>query len=92
MYHRSAQTPESINKFQIYFEGGGACVGLNEVAFGTCFNSCKERSLGSQGSSNNYPEFSSFNSGYLSTDPNVNPLAWDWNTIYVKYCDGMALG
>ena len=24
----------------------------------------------------------------MSTDPNINPLSYNWNTIYVKYCDG----
>ena len=24
----------------------------------------------------------------MSTSPAVNPLSYNWNTIYVKYCDG----
>mmetsp|Transcript_20847 Transcript_20847/g.18385 ORF Transcript_20847/g.18385 Transcript_20847/m.18385 type:complete len:111 (-) Transcript_20847:160-492(-) len=24
----------------------------------------------------------------MSTDSSINPLSYDWNTIYVKYCDG----
>lgn len=85
MYFRSGS---ASNKFHIFFEGGGACVGLNTELSPKCFDSCSERSKGGQGSSNSYPISSNYDDEYMSTDPTINPLSYDWNTIYVKYCDG----
>jgi len=28
------------------------------------------------------------NSGYFSMDPKLNPLMFNWNVVYFKYCDG----
>lgn len=48
---------------------------------------CYERSQTQLGSSLLYP--STINpDGLLSTDPNVNPRYYDYNVIYLKYCDG----
>ena len=33
-----------------------------------------------------YLHYSDIN--YLSNEAVINPLSWDWNTIYVRYCDG----
>ena len=26
--------------------------------------------------------------GYFSSDPAVNPLMYNWNKVYMRYCDG----
>ena len=42
------------------------------------------------GSSQDYPDIltsSEFNY-YLSDYPIINPLMYNWNTVYVRYCDG----
>lgn len=85
MYFRAGS---ASNKFQIFFEGGAACVGLNTALSPKCFDSCLERSKGSLGSSNSYPLTADYDFGSMSTDPSINPLSYDWNTIFVKYCDG----
>ena len=34
-----------------------------------------------------FPTYSYFSYGYLDTNPINNPLSYNWNTIYVRYCD-----
>jgi len=40
------------------------------------------------GSSKNYPSTSDLGDGYFSQDPTVNPMMYNWNVAYMKYCDG----
>ena len=39
------------------------------------------------GSSKSWPSSIALG-GFLSDDPKVNPDFYNWNTVYVKYCDG----
>eukprot|EP01084_Bolivina_argentea_P014319 26747_1 len=71
-----------------FFEGGGACVGAEVAADPPCFDSCEHRAGTDLGSSNSYPSRSNYDNGYMSTSKSVNPLTYDWNTVYIKYCDG----
>jgi hypothetical protein len=75
----------SSKKFIIYFEGGGWC--YSDTVNGT-IASCYARSKGDLGSSKNYNETISDFWGILSGNPDKNPKFWDWNRIFVKYCDG----
>eukprot|EP01084_Bolivina_argentea_P285134 488898_1 len=51
-------------------------------------DTCEHRATTSLGSSSTYAPTSNFDSGYMSTEQTVNPLSYNWNTVYVKYCDG----
>jgi hypothetical protein len=31
-----------------------------------------------------------FDNGYMSTSQSTNPLAYNWNTVYLRYCDGFS--
>ncbi len=62
----------------MHMEGGGWC--YNEDA-------CLERSKTDLGSSKNWPSMT-YLSGFLSDDPQLNPLFYNWNMIFLKYCDG----
>jgi len=86
MYYR-AGTGDGAHKFHVFFEGGGWCGGV-DIQQSACQDSCVHRSQGNLGSSKAYPQASNFDNGYMSTDQNTNPLSYNWNTIYVKYCDG----
>lgn len=77
-YHRSG-TGSGANKWYIHQEGGGWCESLD---------SCLTRSKTHLGSSSTYTSTMSQSSGYFSTDPTVNPLMYNWNSVFFRYCDG----
>ena len=62
----------------VHLEGGGWCA--NET-------DCYDRSMTLLGSSKSWPSSIALG-GFLSDDPKVNPDFYNWNTVYVKYCDG----
>ena len=62
----------------IHQEGGGWC--YNE-------DLCLERSKTSLGSSTFWGPTASFN-GFLSDEAMYNPQFYNWNVVYLKYCDG----
>ena len=94
-YYRPGSN-ESAHKFHIYFQGGGWCSGIDDTT-GTyrCWQTCYKRATSqdpdqtSRGSSSMDPTYLVYpKNNYLSDDPTVNPLSWDWNTVFVRYCDG----
>jgi hypothetical protein len=87
-YYRAAQSASATNKWHVFFEGGGGCVGGSVSLDPPCFDSCEDRAGTSLGSSNSYPTHSNYDNGYMSTSASINPLSYDWNTVYIKYCDG----
>ncbi|KAJ1417801.1 Pectinacetylesterase-domain-containing protein [Ochromonadaceae sp. CCMP2298] len=68
-------------KWVVFFEGGGWCMDLEQ-----CFLRSKMR----LGSSASYPPTAtrSMFGHYLSQSAIINPMMHDWNTVYVRYCDG----
>eukprot|EP01084_Bolivina_argentea_P281694 482010_1 len=86
MYYRPG-TGVGINKFHVHFEAGGWCSGI-DTAVSTTTDSCVQRASTNLGSSNRYPSTLNYDIAYMSTDSAVNPLSYNWNTIFVKYCDG----
>ena len=87
-YWRPATDTSASNKFHIFFEGGGACSGDTVAYRAECFDTCEHRAGTDLGSSKSYPERANFDDGYMSTDKSINPLSYNWNTAYIKYCDG----
>ena len=72
---------EGSKKWLIHLMGGGWCLrGRSD-----CLDRSKTR-LGST-SAKFYPESRSFD-GILSDDPKINPDFYNWNMVYVIYCDG----
>lgn len=68
----------SASKWILHLEGGGWCADE-----GTCLN----RSKTALGSSTFWPPSAAFN-GFLSDNATVNPDFYDWNMVYLMYCDG----
>ena len=69
-------------KWLVYQQGGGWCTGTD---------GCAERAQTSLGSSTSYPPTSTEvmqEQGYLSSDPLVSPLMWNWTHVFLPYCDG----
>lgn len=74
------------NKWIVYFEGGGWC-GTPDPS--TTLADCYARSQTDLGSSKNYPATQSFNGwGILSPVYSDNNYYYDYNKVFIKYCDG----
>ena len=82
-YYRPGSN-ESAHKFHIFLQGGGWCCPQCDF---TCYDRTN-LSISDRGSSIMDPPYLYYPNNYLSNDPNVNPLSWDWNTVYIRYCDG----
>ena len=72
-------TGDGANKWYIHHQGGGWCESLDD---------CLGRSKGGLGSSKGYGKTSAQNSGYFSTSPAENPMMYNWNSVFMPYCDG----
>jgi len=68
-----------VSKWLLFHEGGGWCTSLAD---------CVGRSKTALGSSKSYGATMNQNGGYFSDDAGVNPLMYNWNMVYFKYCDG----
>jgi len=67
------------NKWILHFEGGGWCyLGVED-----CYN----RSHSHLGSSSTWSSTQAFY-GALSPDQQTNPAFYNWNMVFLKYCDG----
>ena len=78
---------DGINKFIIYFDGGGWCGGYDQ-RISPCQDTCTHRAFDKFGSSKGYKMYMDNDKGCMSTNAAINPLAYNWNTVLVKYCDG----
>jgi hypothetical protein len=87
---------DGASKFIIHHQGGAWCVDIDD---------CAERSGTPQGSSNEWVQevncardrkstpckYDGGNHGLMSDQGEVNPVMFNWNKIYVGYCDGASL-
>ena len=74
------------DNFLIYFNSGGFC-GAGNLA--DTLESCYQRSNGGLGSTKNLqPSRNADQGGLLSTDPQLNPVFYDWTKVFAVYCDG----
>ena len=67
------------NKWYIHHQGGGWC---------ETWDDCLGRSKGGLGSSSTYGPTMKLGGGYFDTNPAANPMMYNWNIAYLKYCDG----
>ena len=77
-YHRPGIGPNE-RSWIIHFNGGAWCFDAN---------ACVERSHGSLGSTKKLPKSPPIIQGINSPNPVVNPDFYDWNLVWVVYCDG----
>lgn len=74
-------TGSGTTKWMIFHEGGGWCTSINDCLSRstTIFGSTKYRPL----------EVSIYSmDAQFSTDPSVNMLMYNWNKVFLVYCDG----
>lgn len=78
-YYYRPGNGNGAKKWYIHHEGGGWCTSLDD---------CLGRSKTGLGSSASYAPSAGLGGGYFSQDPAVNPMMANWNSVYLKYCDG----
>lgn len=67
------------NRWLLHFNGGAWC--FDEAA-------CLERSRGSLGSTKHLPPSPPVIQGINSANEQINPDFYDWNLVWIVYCDG----
>ena len=81
------------NSFYIYFEGGGFCGDNNynpkdnDAPLKCCFNR-KNVELGNNKFNFLYKYFNKFLSRFFTSSKYFNPIFYNWNKVFIKYCDG----
>ena len=70
-----------INNWIIHLEGGGWCYDEDD---------CFQRSNSDLGSSNNWAKLFDYDHGVLSDKKHINPDFFEWNSVFVPYCDGIS--
>jgi len=78
-YYLKPGTGDGARKWYIHHEGGGWC---------SSYADCYARSLTDLGSSAKFPKTINLDGGYFSSDPTINPQMYNWNMVYLMYCDG----
>ena len=81
LYYHLPGVDSGSNKWYFHFEGGGCCSSLSD-----CF-SRSQTNLGSTLQDLPFRDFSDAND-YFSNDESINPLMFNWNKVYMRYCDG----
>lgn len=79
LYYYSPGWNSGSNKWYIHFQYGGWC---------TSFEECQERSFTNLGSTLNDPPKIILDSDYFSYVEDDNPLLYNWNKVFIRYCDG----
>ena len=98
LYFLKKGSGSGADKWYVHHEGGGWCVGLEECglrakAAGEAQKLTKDgpkiyTNLGSTEQFVDSGTLNAANGGYFSSDRTVNPMMWNWNMVYIKYCDG----
>ncbi|CAM0885589.1 unnamed protein product [Alopecurus aequalis] len=77
-YHLQRGSGTGSNSWLIHLEGGSWCSTLKD---------CSDRRMTVLGSSN-FMEPIRFAEGILDSNQRLNPDFYNWNKVYVRYCDG----
>ena len=76
-------------KYFIYLAGGAWCSPAYGHHLACGWQDCYTRSQGTMGSTKfdaPYAELPSSSRQYFSTDPKINPLSYNWNIAWTRYC------
>ncbi|CAH9084641.1 unnamed protein product [Cuscuta europaea] len=79
VYYFDQGEGQGLDNWLIFLEGGGWCSTQSE---------CKQRSETKYGSSTLRDQYMDFEASLLSNDSQENPKFYNWNRVYVPYCDG----
>jgi len=81
MYYHQPGVGSGVHKWYIHHMGGGWCTNVED-----CYNRAHSR----LGSSKGWPSSMDLDAetNYFSGDPKINPMMYNWNKVYMVYCDG----
>ena len=89
VYYYASGTGDGKNKFLFHFQGGGWCYNEEE-----CYEAAVNNAPWPPSSTKALPEMMSYpredvdGMGYLNYQKEKNPLLYNWNIVFVIYCDG----
>ncbi|KAL4467888.1 hypothetical protein ABPG74_013223 [Tetrahymena malaccensis] len=83
-YYFSQGYGDGQNKFVLYMEGGFYCNGQTEQEI---LENCYQRSFTDLGSSSKWSQ-TYVDNGIFSPLQKNNPLFYNWNRVFIRYCDG----
>lgn len=83
LYYIRKGSDGGINKWHIHFQGGGWCFNEQE-----CFLRMSDILGSSRAHAGRRFEQAFKQEPYLSDSWEENPLMYNWNVVYVHYCDG----
>ena len=90
-FYYSAGHSSGEHKFMFFFESGGFC-GYDGLSIGaSCYRRCQmaSRLCSSDDWGENNTDYIQTNPmGYFSSMQDHNPKFWNWNKIFISYCDG----
>eukprot|EP00930_Biecheleria_cincta_P095901 TRINITY_DN87793_c0_g1_i1.p1 TRINITY_DN87793_c0_g1~~TRINITY_DN87793_c0_g1_i1.p1 ORF type:complete len:735 (-),score=80.04 TRINITY_DN87793_c0_g1_i1:136-2340(-) len=85
-------------KWLLYFQGGGWCSGASTLSNLPGYSPsedaghpdlCEQRARGYHGSSSDDRQSRDFSQrGFLSGNPAINPMMYNWNRVLLRNCDG----
>ena len=81
------------NSFYIYFESGGFCGDKNydpkdnDAPLKDCYDK-RNSQLGSNKFKFIFKYFNKFASRFFTSSKYYNPIFYNWNKVFIKYCDG----
>ncbi|KAF7040851.1 hypothetical protein CFC21_050724 [Triticum aestivum] len=78
-YHLQRGSGDGADRWLVHLEGGGWCSTVKE---------CSDSRLSTKGSSNFMKPIRFMGNGILGGDQLQNPDFYNWNKVYVRYCDG----
>ncbi|XBI23086.1 hypothetical protein VPH35_064023 [Triticum aestivum] len=78
-YHLQRGSGDGSNRWLIHLEGGGWCSTIKD---------CSNRRMYALGSSNFMKPMRFAGAGILGSDQLQNPDFYNWNKVFVRYCDG----
>lgn len=79
VYYWRPGTGDGAKKWYLHQQGGGWC---------ETWDDCLGRSKTGLGTSKGYPKTTNLKGGYFDPTPAVNPMMFNWNQVFVRYCDG----
>jgi len=81
IYYLQPGSGNGTHKWYIHHMGGGWCVNIDD---------CYARSQTNLGSSKFWGDSVDIDGmgGYFSPDPKINPTMYNWNKVFMAYCDG----
>eukprot|EP00347_Sterkiella_histriomuscorum_P004397 403360614 len=77
------------NKLVIHFQGGGWCFGLNDKELlESCHSRAYDKTFNAYGSSKTWQKHSNEAESYFCSNKENDKIFYNWNRIYLQYCDG----